>query len=262
MTTMKPALIIVIGLTTITTFGYWRYTAAGQSHAVAQFAFIQDPSDSIQANCERVVGFAERSLAMPDTQEGSTITLFALGGPATANEAQMLSEFRVPVIRRVIEGQRAAAREKEALLSSLQSRCAEVEQTRVSPVFQGVKRGVEHLQTVGAPGDTRYLFIQTDGEETENTQIKKALNGARGAMRNLPPPIKNAGVHVTFCGLAETVGATVGNDNKVSRKSRNRDPARADRLREVWGKVFTNPELVTFEPYCARDAVATESLGK
>lgn len=260
--TMKPALLILLGLTTITTFGYWRYSAAAKPHAAAQFALIQDPSDSIQADCSRVVGLAERALAMPDTQEGSTITLLALGSPATANEAQMLGEFQVPVIRRVIEGQRAAAREKQALLSGLQNRCAEVQQTRVSPIFQALKRGVEYLHSVGTPGDSRYLFVQTDGEETENEQIKKALNGARGAGRHLPPPIQNAGVRVTFCGLAETVGATVGNDNKISQKTRNRDPARADRLREVWGKVFTNPELVTFEPYCVRDAAAGGSLGK
>lgn len=260
--TPKPILIIVLGLTTITTFGYWRYATAVQPHGVAQFAFIQDPSDSIQTDCRRVAGLAERALTMPDTKEGSTITLFALGSPATANEAQMLGEFQVPVIRRVIEGQRAAARDREALLSGLRDRCAEVQQTRISPVFQALKRGVEYLHGVGTSDDTRYLFIQTDGEETENAQIKKALNGQRGAMRNLPPPIQNAGVRVTFCGMAETVGTVVGSDNKVQRKSRQRDSSRADRLREVWGRVFTHPEMVTFEPYCARERPASAGLGR
>jgi hypothetical protein len=260
--TLKPILIIFLSLTTVTVFGYWRYSVAVQPHGVAQFAFIQDPSDSIQSDCGRVVGFAERALAMPDTKEGSTITLFALGNPATANEAQLLGEFRVPVVRRVIEGQRAAARDRQALLSGVRNRCAGVQQTRVSPVFQALKRGVEHLHGVGAPDDSRHLFIQTDGEETENAQIRKALNGQRGAMRNLPPPIQNAGVRVTFCGLAETVGMTLGSDNKVRQKSRQRDPARADRLREVWGKLFTNPELVAFEPYCARETAAGESPGE
>src|ERR1043165_8404402 len=259
---LKPILIIILGLTTGATFGYWRYSVAGRPHTVAHFAFVQDPSDSIQTDCGRIVGLAERALSMPDTKEGSTITLFALGNPETANEAQMLGAFQVPVIRRVIEGQRAAAREREALFSGLQSRCAEVRQTRVSPVFQALKRGVEYLHGVGAPDDSRYLFVQTDGEETENAQIKKALNGERGALRYLPPPIQNAGVHVTFCGMAETVGATADNDNKVHQKSRKRDSARADRLREIWGKLFTNPELVVFEPYCARTATAGESPGQ
>jgi hypothetical protein len=62
--------------------------------------------------------------------------------------------------------------------------------------------------------------------------------------------------------MAETVGATADNDNKVHQKSRKRDSARADRLREIWGKLFTNPELVVFEPYCARTATAGERPGK
>src|SRR2546423_5582215 len=154
---LKPILLIFLCLTTVTAFGYWRYSVAGKRQTAAQFAFIQDPSDSIQTDCGRIVGIAERALAMPETKQGSTITLFALGNQATANEAQMLGEFQIPVIRRVIEGQRAAARERQGLLTNLQSRCAEVKQTRVSPIFQAAKRGVEYLQSIGSPDDPRFL---------------------------------------------------------------------------------------------------------
>jgi hypothetical protein len=249
--TLKAALVIILGSGAIMTFGYWRYRAAGQSQAAARFGFIRDPSDSVPKDCGRIVSLTERVLAMPETGEGSTIALFVLGDKATANEPQLLGEFQVPVIRRVIEGQRAAEREKQELLAAVRERCGAAEELQVSPIFQAIKRSIEHLKTVGTAGDSRYLFIQTDGEETENPQIKKALNQAVGTESKLPPPIQNKGLHVTFCGMAETVGEVVGSDKNVRRKSKQRDPGRADRLQEVWAKLFTNPELVSFEPYCS-----------
>lgn len=252
--TIKALGILFIGLCALTVFGYWRYQAVGQSHSVAQFVFIQDPSDSIQNDCGRITGLAERSLAMPETGEGSTITLFSLGNESTANEPQLLGTFQIPVIRRVIEGQRAAAREKQLLLANLRNRCEEVKQTTVSPIFQSLKRGVEHLRTVGSSDDSRYLFIQTDGEEFANRQIMNALDGAALSKTQLPAPIRNEGIRITFCGMAETIGEVTDADNQAHKKSKKRDPQRADRLREVWLKLFTNPELVSFEPYCSRGA--------
>ncbi|MDT4955652.1 MAG: hypothetical protein QOJ02_3790 [Acidobacteriota bacterium] len=252
--TLKGMLAIFLGVCAITTFGYWRYCVAGQPHAVAQFGFIRDPSDSIPNDCGRIVSLAERALAMPETGEGSTITLFVLGNKATANEPQLIGEFQVPVIHRVIEGKRAANREKQELLTRIKNQCSEIKEIRVSPIFQAVKRSVEHLQTVGAAGDSRYLFVQSDGEETENLQIKNALNGAPVKASELPAPIQNRGVHVTFCGMAETIGEVPDNNQVVHRKSKERDSKRADHLREVWAKLFTSPELVSFEPYCSRES--------
>lgn len=252
MITAKFGLVIVLGLCAMTGFGYWRYQVGAQGRPVAQFEFIQDPSDSIPTDCGRTVGLVDRALAMSETGEGSSVSLFALGDETTANEPRWLGQFEVPVIRRVIEGQRAATRARQELLANVKSRCAEVKQTRKSPIFEGLKRGVEHLQSVGAAADSRYLFIQTDGEETENMLIKQALNGSSQAKFRLPSPIRNKGIHVTFCGLAETIGTTTDSDKRLHHKSKQRDDQRADRLREVWAKLFTNPELVSFEPYCSR----------
>lgn len=248
----KFGLVAIIVLGAMTAFGYWRYQVSGQTRGVAQFEFIQDASDSIQLDCAQSRALAERAIAMPEAGPGSTLTLLALGDEATANEPQFLGELSVPVIRRVIEGQRAAGREKQALLDNVKSRCAQVRQTRRSPIFEGLKRGVEHLQSIGSPDDFRYLFIRTDGEETENMQIRQALNELPGTKLRLPSPIDNKNTRITFCGLAETIGSITETDHKVHRKSADRDSRRADRLREVWSHMFTNAELVTIEPYCAR----------
>jgi hypothetical protein len=248
----KSGLVVILALGVMTAFGYWRYQVSGQTHGVAQFEFIQDASDSIHLDCARSSALAERVIAMPESGPGSTITLLTLGDEATANEPQFVGEFRIPVVRRVIEGQRAAAREQQALLNNVKSRCSEVRPTHRSPIFEGLKRGVEHLQSVGAPEDFRYLFIQTDGEETENKRIRQALNEPPGTKLRLPSPIDNKSTRITFCGLAETIGSLTEADHRMHRKSADRDSRRADRLREVWSNMFTNAELVTIEPYCTR----------
>ena len=248
----KTALSVCVLLFAMTAFGYWRYRVGAQNRPVAQFAFIQDPSDSISTDCDRTIALVERALVNPDVGEGSTITMFALGDERTANEPRWLGQFNVPVIKRVIEGQRTASRAKQDLLSNVRARCADVKQTRRSPIFIGLKRGVEHLRAVGAPEDPRYLFIQTDGEEFDNKQIMEALNQRPGARSGLPSAIDNTNVRVTFCGLAETVGEIAGSDHRMHHKSHARDEAHADRLREVWSRLFSKPELVTFEPYCSR----------
>src|SRR2546423_11890511 len=115
--TTKASLMVLLAVCAMSAFGYWRYQEAGKTHGVAQFEFIQDPSDSIANDCGRITGLTERALAMIQTGSGSTITLFALGDEATANEPRLLGEFKIPIIRRVIEGQRASARETEALLT-------------------------------------------------------------------------------------------------------------------------------------------------
>lgn len=151
------------------------------------------------------------------------------------------------------------SRETE-LLTNIKNRCGEAKPTQVSPIFQAILRGVGHLKSVGSAQDSRYLFIQTDGEETANPQIKKALSQKTTTTPKLPPPIKNDGVHVVFCGLAETVGLTTDVNNKSRRLTRTRDPERDARLQQVWSKLFSKPELVSFEPYCSKEGLAAESL--
>lgn len=247
--TTKGMLLALVCLCSVTTFGYWRYKAKGESRGVAQIAIVRDRSDSTPNDCSRIVGLAERALGVPEIGPGSKITLFSFGDEETANEPRLLGEFKVPVIRRVIEGQRAANREREELLARLGQKCEEVGQTQVSPIFQTLKRGVEHLRSAGSANDTRYLFIQTDGEETVNAQVKQALKSP-GPKLSLPPPIQNAGVRVIFCGIAETVGPAAGAGR--ARLSKQRELQRPDRLSEVWRGVFTEPQLVSFEPFCSR----------
>lgn len=237
-------------------FGYWRYNAARLARNVTHVVIVRDPSASTADGCGSVAGLADRALTTPDHARVSTITLLAIGDETTANEPRLLGEFRVPEVRRVIEGKRAAVRQREELFANLRARCEEARPTQISPVFLGAKRAVERLRGVGSEGDHKVLYLQTDGEETADPQIKRALSGASAAGLKLPSPIRNDGVTVVICGLAETTGQTTGAEGKLRRLTSPRDPRRADRMTEVWKALFTNPQLVSLEPYCQKTQVA------
>jgi hypothetical protein len=252
--TVKAMVILVVILLMSTAFGFWRHRVSTDMQPVAQIAIMRDTSSSEPSDCEQILSITKRVLSLPETVPGSTINLFATGNRTTANEPKLIGTFQVPVIRRVIEGQRHFARQREELLLNVKNRCAAADVTDVSPIFQAIKRGVEQLQNSGSASDPKFLFILTDGEETADSKLKRALAQSPGDAMKLPSPIRNGNVHVVFCGMAETIGfATAG--NKSRQMSRPRDPKRADRLREVWSNLFTNPELVRFEPYC----IPTES---
>jgi hypothetical protein len=197
-------------------FAYWRYTVSRHARPSSYVVILHDTSDSTPEGCGRVIGLAERVLRSPDFDHISTITVLATGDETTANEPRLLGEFRIPEIRRVIEGKRAEARQQNELFSNLRSRCEGTSQTTVSPIFLGVKRGVERLRSIKSSDDRRLLIVQTDGEETSDLQIKRALDEAPGAKLRLPTAIQNDGVHVVLCGLAETLGEVKGADGKMS----------------------------------------------
>lgn len=250
--TSRQLVGLVIGLGCVIVFGYWRYQVGARPRPVAQFGFIQDTSDSIASDCGRMEGLTKRALSMKTTGPGSKIALLAFGTKETADEPRFLGEFEVPVIRRVIEGQRAATREQQSLLAKVRNSCKGLGETKVSPVFQALKRGVEHMQQMGNSIDERYLFVQTDGEETENSEIKSALKSSKGKLSALSALIDNKDVHVTFCGIAETIGDASPEKGKPAHRTAMRNQHNSDRLREVWTGIFTHPELVKFEPYCTR----------
>jgi hypothetical protein len=260
---MKTKLILVAlaaAACALFAFGYWRYNATRLARNVTHVVIVRDPSASAVDGCGSVAGLADRALTTPGLARVSTITLLAIGDEATANEPRLLGEFRVPEVRRVIEGKRAAVRQREELFAGLRARCEEARRTQVSPVFLGAKRGVERLRSVGSDADHKILYVQTDGEETADPQIKRALNGAPADSLKLPRPIQNDGVTVVICGLAETTGQVRGTEGKLRRLTMSRDPHRADRMTEVWKALFTNRELVSLEPYCQKPPDAGTSF--
>jgi hypothetical protein len=249
-------LFIVVGVCAVAAFGYWRYRAAKESGVTAHVGILRDPSGSRPDDCNHTVGLSERALALPGVTKVATISLLAVGDEASAFEPRMVGRLPVPATKTVIEGQRAAARQRQGLLPDIRGRCEEVKQTETSPIYNGLVRSVEYVKGLGSPSDSFYLFVQTDGEETVNQQIKKALSEPASAKLSLPPLIRNEGVHLVFCGMAETIGQTAPVNGKSRQLSRPRGPQRAERIQQVWSALFSDPSLVSFEPFCPQSQLA------
>jgi hypothetical protein len=148
----------------------------------------------------------------------------------------------------VLEGRDAADRQREKLVEGIKMQCEKVAQTKVSPVFVGIREAVEHLRGKGCGPDSHcFVSAQSDLEETVDLQIKAALD--RDA-QPLPAAINNDGINIVISGIAETTGDAVATNGRVRRLTAARSPERSGRIRSVWLRLFTNPERVTFEPFC------------
>ncbi|MBS1876651.1 MAG: hypothetical protein JSU00_25780 [Acidobacteria bacterium] len=175
-------------------------------------------------------------------------------------EPRLIGTFDLPVDNRVIEARQGVEKRRSRFLSNVWKRCDLAQGAELSSIFLGIRRGVEHLQSLGCGEDNAcYLYVSTDGEENANTQIKSALDRSADE-RPLPAPIRNNGIHVVICGVAETVGLQQRNAGYTRQLTRRRDPQRADRLREVWLALFAKPDLVRLEPYCQKGVGADEAI--
>lgn len=245
-------LMIVCGAGVMGT-GFWRYQVAGKIHP-SHAVIVRDRSDSVLNGCDCTIALVKRAFADPHIGAGSTITVTVTGDSATANEPKMLSSIKVPVSRQVLEGRDAVVQQREKLLSDLNTQCEKEVQTKVSPIFIAVKRATEHLRSIGCGIDSNcVVYVQSDLEETGDQQIRAAIDNRTGDKQSLPQQINNDGINIVVYGVAETSGDIVDANGKVRRLTKAHDPQRTDRIKSVWNSLFTNPEGVTFDPYCPKN---------
>jgi hypothetical protein len=250
MTNAKAVIVIVLICSAALGFYCWRHCIAKQI-PIAQALVVGDPSSSV-SNQEGVLVLGRRVFGLRGMGKGSTLTVLATGDKSTADEPVLVVKYEMPVSRRALEGKQAETNRKEAILVDLTAQWNRLNRTDRSPIFLAVKRGVEQLRRSGCTPETAcYLLIKSDGQELSEPTIKKALRDLQ-SKSSLPAPIPNGGIRVVFCGLSETTGNTTEGGNRGLHPWVS-DRNGMDRVRDVWRALFTQPELVTFEPYC-RDA--------
>ena len=250
---VKIILLMIVCGAGVMGVGFWRYQVTSKSHP-AHIVIVRDRSDSVLNNCDCTVALAKRAFADPHIGTGSTITVTVTGDPATANEPKMLSSIKVPVSRQVLEGRDAVAKQRGELLSDLNTQCEKEAQTKVSPIFIAVKRATEHLRSIGCGIDSNcVVYVQSDLEETGDPQLREAIDHRGREKRSLPQAINNDGINIVIYGMAETFGDIVGANSKVRRLTKPHDPQRIENIESVWSSLFTNPEGVTFDPYCPKN---------
>lgn len=243
------AVIVITSICSATLgFFHWRHCIVMQM-PTAQAVEIDDRSLSVTNEEEGVPALGRRALGLPGMRKGSTLTFLATGDGATSDEPVLVAKYEMPVSRRAMEGRGAETERKDAILADLAGRLKELGRTTRSPIFLAVKRGVEQLRSSGCtPETTCYLLVKSDGQELSEPTIKKALRDSQ-SKNSLPSPIPNEGIRVVFCGLSETTGNTTEGSRRGFHAQVS-DRKGIDRVRDVWSSLFTQPELVTFEPYC------------
>jgi hypothetical protein len=221
------------------------------NQAPNHFEIVMDPSLSHPDGCEPLLGLAEQSLHADAVSQDSTLTVLVLGDAATANEPWQLGTYSIPVTRKVLEGKTGSLRRQEELLSDIRHKCVAIHRTNISPIFLGVKQAVADLRAHGCDQMSHCrVFVDSDLEENVEISIKEELNRTRTTKLALPARLDNQGIEVSFCGLTVTAGRIVNPSGREILGLSSRDPNRDDRLRQVWRSLFTQPALVSFEPYC------------
>ena len=221
------------------------------NRATPHFVIVLDTSLSHPGGCESVLGLAEQSLHANGVSQDSTLTVLVLGDASTANEPWQLGRYSFPVTTKVLEGKTANMRRQAELLSDIRRKCETIRRTSISPIFLGVKQAVADLRARGCKAGSRcQLFVDSDLEENAEQSIKDALHRTHQTKAVLPTRLDNEGIEVSFCGLAVTAGRIVNPSGREILSNSLRDPRRDDRLRQVWRSLFTNPETLSFEPYC------------
>jgi hypothetical protein len=200
------------------------------------------------------MGVAEVSMALPGIRKKSLMTIIATGDAATSMEPISIGYISIQKKTKLMET-KTANKVDDRFLKDVSGILQNIPaQAYATPLYLALRRGIEVLrgQGCGTPQDGKgagYLFAITDGEETEERVIRKALysNGKVEIPEEMI--IINDEIKVVFCGIAST--------NQLT-PARNR--IRADRLETVWKAVFSNPEKVSFQPFCLKREVPDDAL--
>ena len=211
----------------------------------AQVLEIIDASRSVSSAVPAALGVADHSTQLKGVRRKSTISFMATGNKQTAGEPVFLGSFPILKAHKVMEGP-SKEPDNAYLLSQVEGLLKGVNNTEsISPVYLAVLRGVQYLRAQGCgPGPAPavcYLVVISDGGETEEPAIRKALRG-QGKPQSLKDlAIENNSIQVEFCGLADTNAITP-----------ERSSTSAGKLEAVWKSLFTAPDLVSFDPFCPR----------
>jgi hypothetical protein len=227
----------------------WQVHAV-KTRATPHFEIVEDFSLSHARGCDSLVGLAERVLDTQSVARNSTLTVLAVGDRTTADEPWRLARYSIPRDDKVLEGRTEKLRRQQELLRDLRNRCLAARRTTTSPIFLGVKQAVADLRAQGCKANSHCeLLVDSDLEENVEPSIKKSLNVGDDRHFSLPS-IDNAGIDVTFCGLAVRAGRIVEPSGRKIRRAFFHAPEGDDRLPEVWKSLFTRQDEVRFEPYC------------
>ena len=232
-----------------TAFAFWRYQAPADPGLLV--AIVYDRSWSPIDGCASVVGLVEHELeAAADKKQDFELLLLATGDSATANEPITRHFKPLQYRHKIQEGRSRREKEINSFLKEVHKQCLGFPRTEISPILLAVKEASAQLQTMGAQlGTETRLDVVSDLEENVDKDIMQALRGSTKPYR-ASAAVSNSGMPTLLCGYAQTAGNMVDSNGHVRQLTGARSVEQTERLRRVWTRTFTNPKLVTLEPFC------------
>lgn len=228
-----------LGVLFLTVFVGWRVYGISHGPSPSEIVLVHDSSTSEEAGCGAVRPVAVGSTTLPGVTNRSHFSLIGTGEKANGYEGRLVKVFDLPVSHRVMEGKNAERRRQEQFGDAVQEACDTSSKMNESPILRAVKDGIDHLRANHCDAATTcYLYVVTDGEENVDAIMRSALNGSKSVISKLRGKIANEGIHVSFCGFAQS--KTEGSGRRTP----------AERLKTVWMGIFTDTSLVTIAPYC------------
>lgn len=214
-------------------------------------AELIDTSVSVDRNCK---GLKELTLARianePGFRNGSTLSILAMGTSAENAQPRLLWNGAIPFGPEIIFG-RDAERSKQVQTqfeSEIENACVSAEPSKHSPILEMTRQGIAHLRSVadGCTGEgTCILIIKTDLEDDVHAKLSAEIAKIRKGLAASPPAeligvLDNRGIRVQFCGLSEL----------AKRSGKSPAVASQEELKRLWQSLFSEPDLVSFQPYC------------
>jgi len=220
--------------------------------APAHIAAGVDRSLSVQANCPGFAGAIGSTFDLPGIRKGSTLSLLAIGPNPRDPQPDLLWTESIPIADDSIYGRDENARvhehETQRLLDRVTGDCEAGEPTLHTPLLAMVERGLELLGggafDCGSDGGC-LLLIKTDLLEDVDPALTALLAAAAKDPDVAVPPelvgrLDNRGVEVVYCGTSETHPLATNAPDPPSIEARKR----------IWRALHSEPDLVSFTPYC------------
>jgi len=218
----------------------------------AHVVVVLDQSESMTRTRPAALGVSEASIRLPGIRKNSTIAFMVTGTVRTSSETVLLGVLPIVKGRKAMEGPIRANDNAEFIGRVEQLLNGLANDAPISPVALAIMRAIQYLRGQGCGADPAiascYLTIISDGEETEEQSIVKALHG-KGDFK--PPEnlvIDNTGIEVRFCGISDTTNIVP-----------ERNSATATRLEQVWKSIFKEPGSVFFDPFCPQSRAMEEN---
>ncbi|HVW11306.1 MAG TPA: hypothetical protein VHC90_22125 [Bryobacteraceae bacterium] len=236
MSTFKVLLLLALVIAAVA-YGLHSRTEAGKRpvrtfNAVA----IDDNSDSQPTDCAKFAAMvADHVEPMENRTSKSALYILSLGSPKTSFEPVPEATIPIPPSAGTNFGG------KTDIYGGAKVACERMKPVPLSPIYRAVEVGLQIIKTRGSGG---IILLSSDGEETTERRYF-------GATKVSPPSLINDNVRFLMCGYAATL---VGGGPRSSRTGQ---------LLDQWRQRFSQPALVTFEPYCfAPPREAEDGVGK